>query len=334
MNIKQAKERFTIQKLLSMYGYAPDKKKSKPHDLWYVSPFRPNEKEASFHIDPHHDVFKDFGAGEKGGDLIEFVKLFLKYRGYAHETSDALAWLKELDGGSISTPRVDTIKPWKRKKREEPYKILSAKTIFSKSLFAYLDKRGISRSIARQYLKQIYFERVDSGKRMYGLGHKMRSGGYDIRNTFDFKTTIGKKDVTIIKGSSTGNLDIYEGIMDFLTRLTLESTPTPTHDSLIMNSTALYERAFDHIKRKSYSSVTLWHDNDDAGMILEQNLAGLLRDSPRPVKLQAMNQVYQGYKDLNDWHVKSNMSSESKRNKLRLEPRVISTDEDGSALSA
>ena len=334
MNIKQAKERFTIQKLLSMYGYAPDKKKSKPHDLWYVSPFRPNEKEPSFHIDPHHDVFKDFGAGEKGGDLIDFVKLFLKYRGYPHDTSDVLAWLDELDGGASSNPPVDTIKPWTKRKKEEPYKILSAKTIFSKTLFIYLDKRGLSRNIARQYLQQIYFERVDSGKRMYGLGHQMRAGGYDIRNTFDFKTTIGKKDVTIIKGSQTGNLDIYEGIMDFLTRLTLYNTPTPTHDSLILNSTALYEKVFEHIKNKSYISVTLWHDNDTAGNKLEQNLADLLRNYPRPIKLQAMNYVYQGYKDLNDWHVKSNLSTESKRNKLLLEPRVILTSEDGTALSA
>jgi len=64
MNIKQAKEKYTLQSLLSILGHTCDPKKSRGSDLWYKSPFRPNEHTPSFHIDAHNDFYKDFGDAD------------------------------------------------------------------------------------------------------------------------------------------------------------------------------------------------------------------------------------------------------------------------------
>ena len=324
MNIKQAKERYTIEKLLSILGHEPDAKKSKPGDLWYHSPFRPGEKDPSFHIDLRNDFFKDFGASEKGGDLIHFVKLYLRSRALADSTSDALAWLDQLDGSSSSqATRLKTRLKSKPRPviKEEPYKILSVKKIFSDPLLTYLDQRQISRAIAHRYLKQVHYQRQDTHKKMYGLGHQMRSGGYDIRNTFGFKTTIGPKDITIIKGHQSGGaIEIYEGVMDFLTRLTIDKTPQPEHDTIILNSTNLYETASDHIRNGIYSKVVLWFDNDNAGnqcqnALIEQFVAY----ENRPVKINTMNHIYKGFKDLNEWHIATILTTENKKGKVKYQ---------------
>ena len=100
MNIKQVKEKFTLQSLLSTLGLTPDSKKSKGNDLWYRSPFRPNERTSSFHIDTSKGFYKDFGDTEKGGDLIWFAQMYLKNRGVGYSVSDALKWFDDLNGGT------------------------------------------------------------------------------------------------------------------------------------------------------------------------------------------------------------------------------------------
>ncbi len=101
MNIKQAKEKFTLQSLLDSLGHYPDQKKSKGYDLWYCSPFRTREKDPSFHIDTANDIYKDFGDTEKGGDLIWFAQQYLKSQGKEYSVSAALQWFEELDGGTL-----------------------------------------------------------------------------------------------------------------------------------------------------------------------------------------------------------------------------------------
>jgi len=75
LNIKQTKEKYTLERLLPILGFQPDEKKSKGYDLWYLSPFRPNESEPSFHINTQYDIWKYFG-GDKGGELIFFAQKY------------------------------------------------------------------------------------------------------------------------------------------------------------------------------------------------------------------------------------------------------------------
>ena len=98
MNIKQVKQQFTLESLLARLGFNPNPKKSKGHDLWYISPLRPSEKDPSFHISTKYNIWKDFGAMEEGGDLIRFGQVYLKSHGKGHSISETLKWFDSLGG--------------------------------------------------------------------------------------------------------------------------------------------------------------------------------------------------------------------------------------------
>ena len=69
MNIQEAKNIRLID-FLSGLGYNPVIQRG--NDVWYKSPFR-TEKEASFKVDLHKEVWYDFGLG-RGGDIITLAK--------------------------------------------------------------------------------------------------------------------------------------------------------------------------------------------------------------------------------------------------------------------
>ncbi len=319
MNIKQAKERFTLQSLLALLGHQPDKKKSKAHDLWYNSPLRPGEKDPSFHIDSRNDIYKDFGDTEKGGDLIWFAQQYLKSQGKEYSVSSALKWFEELDGGT----QVHTFnkKAYKKvletSKEAQPYKILSDKDIFSKALLDYLDKKGLPLPLSKKYLRQIYFQNNKTNKKMFGLGFKTRAGGYDIRLANGFKTMIGNKDITIIEGFRKAlTINIFEGVSDFLTMLAIQQKDMPEYDTIILNSGNLYEQATIYIQEKGYAHIKTWFDNDTAGKKFEDALLNKLDNNSSNYEISRMNHVYEGFKDLNAWHTGSGLSLSSKKNVL------------------
>jgi 5S rRNA maturation endonuclease (ribonuclease M5) len=311
MNIKQVKEQFTLKSLLSSLGHHPDDRKSKGNDLWYKSPFRPNENTASFHIDASNDIYKDFGDAEKGGDIIWFAQMFLKYHGMHYGVSDTLKWFDELKGITHSHCfNRQSHSPYKPKKESEAiYKVLSDKEIFSSVLFTYLKKKGLSLKIAKSYLRQIYFLKQKSNKKLFGLGFKTRGGGFDIRTANSFKTMIGNKDISIIKGinSQSKTLDIFEGASDFLTMLTILENDKPMNDVIVLNSANLYRTAAENIKENKYSHIRTWFDNDEAGKRFEIAFKEQLENMNISVTINRMNSTYEGFKDLNVWHTESTL---------------------------
>ena len=152
MNIKQVKERFTIESLLKQLGFEPDPKKSKGHDLWYCSPLRPQEKEPSFHISTRFDIWKDFGELEQGGDLIRFGQMYLKSQYKDHSVSATLKWFESLRGPSKHHTFKRMIQS--KGKDDSPYKLLTVKPIYSAVLFQYLTKRQIPHDLAQKYLRR------------------------------------------------------------------------------------------------------------------------------------------------------------------------------------
>lgn len=152
---------------------------------------------------------------------------------------------------------------------------------------------------------------------MFGLGFKTRAGGFDIRTANGFKTMIGGKNITIIEGSESANIiDIYEGASDFLTTLSVENLINPKFDTIVLNSANLYKMATDYIKANSYSHIRTWFDNDNAGYAFEEAFIKELKEGHYSFKITRMNQIYEGFKDLNDWHVSANLSLSRKKNLL------------------
>src|SRR5580658_1655119 len=70
-NCQQARVIDLVDYLASL-GYQPAK--TRGNNFWYASPFR-DEKEPSFKVDRHLNLWYDHGWG-KGGDIIEFGTQF------------------------------------------------------------------------------------------------------------------------------------------------------------------------------------------------------------------------------------------------------------------
>lgn len=303
MNIQQVKAQWTLEKLLSAMGYAPDQAKSKGHDLWYKSPFRPSENEASFHIHARHDIWKDFGlTGTSGGDLIAFVQRLLEEQGRSSSVSDALEWFKEFSGES-------TVTVFNRTQsapvpQEEAFKLLSVKPIYSSALFDYLKKRGIDRAIGEKYLKQVYFLHRSSKRRIYGLGMKNRAGGFEIRNPLGFKGVIGNKMISVFKGDCENQvIDVYEGMFDFLSGVQLSLLKGQgANDSIVMHTNTLYQEAAKVITAGEYHRVRLWFDNDEAGQKGQEALMDEIAKQSN-MAIEPMNQYYSNFKDVNEWQM-------------------------------
>ena len=304
MNISQVKTLWTLETLLNQLGYMPDKKKSRGHDLWFRSPFRPGEQEASFHIHTGKNIWKDFGLSGQGsgGDMIAFVQTYLREQGQSSSVADVLNWFRGLS--HIPAPLPSRNLQSVPEAKTEPFKLLSVKPIFSKALLDYLTERGISHQTGQRYLKQVYFFHHEGQRNIYGVGMVNRAGGYDVRNPLGFKGVVGPKDISFIAGAApTGTVEVFEGAFDFLSRMELyqkEGQPAPQHDCIVLHSNMLYAAAAALIKEKGYVRALLWLDNDKGGEQGRAAIEGEFTDGLQVV-FEPQNELYRGYKDLNAW---------------------------------
>ena len=307
MNIRQVKECYNLEKLLDYLDHQPDRK-SRGSDLWYCSPFRPEEETPSFHIDTTHDIWKDFGLhGRSGGDMIFFVQRLLEEQGRLHGISDVLEWFEKLPATPIAAhhPKRTAEAPMSK---TEPLQLLSARPIFTQALFDYLEERGIDSVIGKQFLKQVYFRHAESNRKIFGLGIINQSGGYEVRNGLGFKGVVGSKDLSFIKGNAeTGTVELFEGTFDFLTKMTLDfhaGISFPQHDYVLLHSTSLWEKAVEMINTNGYRKAVLWLDNDHAGQQAREAITEALGQGGNCV-VQSMHGHYSSHDDLNAWHVKN-----------------------------
>ena len=104
---------------------------------------------------------------------------------------------------------------------------------------------------------------------------------------------------------------MFEGVWDFLSRLTIEGRTKPLNDCLVLNSTNLHKQAYHLIKSNSYQKLFFWLDNDRAG---HQTFDKITEKLPEALKAEAhkMNAIYEGHKDLNEWHAKSSLHPDAK----------------------
>ncbi len=220
--------------------------------------------------------------------------------------SEALSWFKTLSGRNTHPlPLKRSERPENDKK--EGFRLLSAKPVFTPALFDYLNQRGIDRSIGLGYLKQVYFQHADTGKKYYGVGMQNQSGGYEVRNGLGFKGCVGSKDITLIPSDGGSEaVEVFEGMFDFLSRMTLLKTqgkPYPENDCIILNSNMLYAACASQIALKNYTKCLFWLDNDRGGA---QGRAAIEAEvgsqTTRTIRFQDQSDQYRGYKDLNAWH--------------------------------
>ncbi|GAB3754901.1 toprim domain-containing protein [Spirosoma pomorum] len=278
MNSEQAKQ-LSLPDLLAKLGHQPVKTLKGGRELWYKSPFR-NEHDASFHTSflGGKWIWNDFG--DAGGTVLDFA---MRY--YSTDVKGALANLERLAGNysqqqslfsaptatkapsAATTPADDQETLILRKINP-----LSVDSFNGKALIQYLtEKRGIDPMLATKYLVEVQYRNNETGKVYFAAGIRNEEEGYEIRNAY-FKSSIGKKGVTIIKGKKEGQVAVFEGFMDFLSALTYYQSADLAKfqelvqgDTLIMNSASFHERTKELLKAGNYTKISLYLDNDKTG---------------------------------------------------------------------
>ena len=285
MNIEDVKQ-IPIADYLHSLGYSPVKRQG--NGLWYKSPLR-EEHEASFKVNTDRNLWYDFGAG-KGGNIIALAKeLYF---------SDSLPYL--LKRIEEQTPNVHPVSFSFPQHRTEPsFQHLEVRDLTHPALLRYLQERGININLARLECKELHF--IHNGKPYFAIGFPNVAGGYEVRNRF-FKGCIAPKDISYIRqqGEQQEKCLVFEGMMDYLSFLTLRMKNCPTmpnldgQDYVVLNSVANVSKAMDVLH--GYERIHCLLDNDEAGrnayLELAREFSGRIRD---------FSDNYNGHKDLNDY---------------------------------
>lgn len=275
-SIKQAKAIDLVNYLKSL-GFEP--KKIRRDDYWYLSPLR-DEKEASFKINRRLNRWYDHGLG-KGGNLVDFGIEFYK--------CSIPELLNNLSGNlSLQQPIVYPIE--NSVQQESKIKIMEVTTLTSYPLLRYLEQRTIPVAIAQQFCKEVHYSLNDST--YYGIGFQNDLGGYEIRNPY-FKTTASPKGISTCENGSN-EVVVFEGFFDYLSfKAMTKNLPENSQDFVILNSVSFFERARPFME--NHESIRLYLDRDETGQSYTKRALSL------STKYKDESNLYQNYKDLNDW---------------------------------
>lgn len=285
MNIQEAKT-IKLADYLQSLGYSPVKQQG--NNLWYKSPFR-QETEASFKVSVEHNLWFDYGLG-RGGNIIALAQELY--------CSDYVPYL--LGKIAEQMPHVRPVSfSFHRQASEPSFQHLEVKELSHPALLRYLQERGIDTALAKPECKELHF--THNGKPYFAIGFPNVAGGYEVRNRF-FKGCIAPKDISHIRqhGEPREKCLVFEGMMDYLSFLTLRMRNCPTmpdldrQDYVILNSVAIVSKAMDVLHR--YERIHCLLDNDEAGrnayLELAREFSGRIRD---------FSDNYNGHKDLNDY---------------------------------
>jgi len=264
MNSTEAKK-LSLPDIMSRLGYEPERIVKGGREYWYRSPFR-EEKEASFHTSYLGGkwIWNDFG--DTGGTVIDFV---MRHQNYPR-VGQALSFLEEM----YKSKSANNIKQSNLSfsfQQQQSENLNSSSTLHLNRVTS-LDStkqyicgaRKIDVKVAEKYLEEVYFYNKQTEKEYFAAGIKNRVGGYEIRNPY-FKSSIGGKDITFIKGSTSEKVVIFEGFIDYLSYLTDVKQEMLSEDTIILNSASFQLSATKLIEERAYELVMLFLDNDTIG---------------------------------------------------------------------
>ena len=285
MNIEQIKEKYTCLDYLG----TPLRKTSSG---WYLyrCPWKEDRK-PSLNVSPNGKVWMDKSTGKEGG-IIELVQTCLN-------TKDFKIVCAEFDSSSFSMSK--TLDYKKEKDIEcSRFASFSVMPLQSRGLYAYLTKRRINTSIARQFLQESHYsfqERTD-GRYLYALAYPNDRGGYELRgapyrgNPDGYKGGTSPKGITTHLDQGSASVVVFEGFMDMLSFATL--CGGVKHNYIVLNSIVNKEAALEVLKTLQ-NQVYLCLDNDEGG---ESTTRWLLDALPSAIDIRNR---FAPYKDVNDY---------------------------------
>lgn len=282
MNTKQAKA-LSLPDFLARLGHQPAR--TRGPDIWYASPFRPDEKTPSFKVDHQRNVWFDFGEGH-GGTIIDLVQ-----RLYAPaDVARALSIIADVHGGS-AVPAAASRAAEPPAPKERPV-VESVGAIADRALEAYVRSRAIPLDLARLYLQEIHYRA--EGRPYKALAFANDSGGFEVRNP-GFKGTVGPKDVSYLAVPGRDDAAVFEGAFDLLSALAHYRRERPASNVLVLNSVGMLERGIERLGAAGIRRLQAYLDHDSAGTGAWERL--LLE----PWDLRDSSGFYAGHKDANEF---------------------------------
>lgn len=290
MNAQQAKQ-IRIDEYLDHLGYCPARENSNGNGFWYHSMLNPNgEQTPSFQVSADGHAFHDWSTGASGS-IVDLAMYIIG----THDVSVALSHIESTIG--YHTP-VATKNSFSFYKQNKSLNIVSAKELTSPALLAYAKGRGISADLTRTYCSEVHY-RIGSSKEYFALGWQNNSGGWELRNSYS-KVAAAPKDVTTVNDLGDCTMLVFEGFFDFLSAATLHWFQPMEMNAVVLNSTALLDRALPILNQASRVICLL--DNDDSGR----------NATARILKAYSLAEdhahLYAGYNDLNDYLLMKNSS--------------------------
>jgi hypothetical protein len=247
----------------------------------YSCPYR-NDRNASFKVDYHKNVWHDFGTGE-GGTLIDLV---MKIENCSF--CEAVSCLEKQYAGIQKSDIAD--KDFSFHGDIPAVTIQEIIPITHTKLVAWVQERKIDLSLARIYCREIHYR--NKGRDYFSIGFRNDNDGFELSSPPNFKGCISPKDITTIRFSRPICL-VFEGFWDFLSYLTIQKIEISKHDVAVLNSVANLQKAINFLK--THKEVYTYLDNDDGGSkateLIKSNCVSVIDRSER----------YAGFKDLNDY---------------------------------
>ena len=291
MNIDAIRQ-IPLVDFLNHLGYQPTGRDSK--GLWFYAPYR-NERKPSFHVNPHKNLWFDFGTGA-GGDIFSL----------AGEMSGQTDFLMQADfiAEKMQIPVERPYKPMPFK--EEPtFSNVEISKLEHPALLKYLADRGIPKEVAQRYCVQVDYEL--HGKHYYAIGFENAAHGFELRNPF-FKGSFPPKAIThLAKGNN--RCCLYEGFIDFLSGEKFGFNDY--NDVIVLNSVANLGKAIPLLN--DYSVMLCFFDNDAAGQAAFSRL-----EKEFGTKVCDKSSLYPNHKDLNEFLVDKIQKQQNKKPRLKL----------------
>jgi len=148
-------------------------------------------------------------------------------------------------------------------------------------------------NIAGEWCYEVHFIAGEKEKICRAAGFKNNAGGYELRNEY-FKASSAPKYVSYIDNKAN-NISVFEGFFDFLSyQFIHQNQEDVLTNFLVLNSLSFFERSV--LLMEKHEHVHLYLDHDNAG----KKWLEFARNRSR--KYVDESKLYQGYKDLNEWH--------------------------------
>lgn len=280
MNIEQIKANKTCLDYLGK----PLKKTSTGWHV-YRCPWK-TDTHPSLTVSPDGNVWRDLSTGMEGG-IIELVQTCLG-------TKDFRLICAAFDSSSFSLSK--TLDGKKEKELEcSRFTSFSVMPLQSRGLYAYLNKRKVNTSIARQFLQEAHysFQEHTDGRYLYALAYQNDKGGYELRSE-PFKGSTAPKGITTHLDKVEASTIVFEGFMDMLSFATL--CGGVKHNYVVLNSIVNTEAALEVLKSLR-NQIYLCLDNDKGGDDATRQMLDAL-----PCAIDARSR-FAPAKDINDYLV-------------------------------